>query len=472
MGTNSRGAPAPSPIGTVSLDDHPARRIWWHVLHLRPARAVAVSILAALVSVGVAPAGPGRLSIARRAHQEAGGVLASGRALAWGMNGRGQLGTGTRSYSNVPLPVQGLTMVVAAAGGGRHSLALRRDGTVWAWGLADLGQLGQPTRSCGVPYETDTCSTLARRVPRLARVIAIAAAGDDSLALTRDGRVWVWGDNGQDQLGLGDEAPFNCPAASTSGNGCQIDPTLIPVLSHVVAIAACPDAAMALKADGTVWMWGSNGAPNSLGVVGYGPDSGEEVSTPTRVQRVSDAVAIATGGDHSLAATRDGRVWAWGSNFDQARGDGSDMYDPSNAPYPPPAPLPNLPPMVTVAAGASTSFAVARDGHVWAWGNNQGGSLGIGRLDGTYRPTRVDKVTHAVALAAENYHTLALTSNGAVWAWGDNTYGQLGIGVSGGIRAEPVLVPRLTHVVGIATGENHSLAVLATFSPHYIPPRH
>jgi len=43
------------------------------------------------------------------------------------------------------VPVQGLTDVVAVAAGGRHSLALCADGTVWAWGWNRFGQLGDGT---------------------------------------------------------------------------------------------------------------------------------------------------------------------------------------------------------------------------------------------------------------------------------------------------------------------------------------
>jgi alpha-tubulin suppressor-like RCC1 family protein len=35
--------------------------------------------------------------------------------------------------------------VVAIAGGAEHTLALRRDGTVWAWGHNEQGQLGDGT---------------------------------------------------------------------------------------------------------------------------------------------------------------------------------------------------------------------------------------------------------------------------------------------------------------------------------------
>jgi alpha-tubulin suppressor-like RCC1 family protein len=47
--------------------------------------------------------------------------------------------------SNVSVLVSSLTGIMAIAGGGWHSLALKSDGTVWAWGHNYSGQLGNGT---------------------------------------------------------------------------------------------------------------------------------------------------------------------------------------------------------------------------------------------------------------------------------------------------------------------------------------
>ena len=72
---------------------------------------------------------------------------------------------------NVPA---GLTNVVAIAGGGYHSLALKYDGTVVAWGDNSAGQTNVPAG--------------------LSNVVAVAAGGFHSLALKNDGSVVAWGD--------------------------------------------------------------------------------------------------------------------------------------------------------------------------------------------------------------------------------------------------------------------------------------
>jgi alpha-tubulin suppressor-like RCC1 family protein len=68
-----------------------------------------------------------------------------------GNNGQGQLGDGSTSNRSVPVPVQGLSGVVAVAADTFHSLAVRSDGTVWTWGYNSYGQLGN-----GPPLYTTT----------------------------------------------------------------------------------------------------------------------------------------------------------------------------------------------------------------------------------------------------------------------------------------------------------------------------
>src|SRR5439155_10844007 len=79
-------------------------------------------------------------------------------------NSSGQLGNGTTIDQHAPMQVCGptavavdgtcqdgtstpafLSSVKALAAGGGHSLALKKDGTVWAWGHNDVGQLGDGT---------------------------------------------------------------------------------------------------------------------------------------------------------------------------------------------------------------------------------------------------------------------------------------------------------------------------------------
>ena len=72
----------------------------------------------------------------------------------------------------------------AVAGGSGFSLILKTDGTVWSSGSNQWGQLGNDTR---------TDSQLPVQVIGLTNVTAIAAGGTHAMALTSGGRVFVWG---------------------------------------------------------------------------------------------------------------------------------------------------------------------------------------------------------------------------------------------------------------------------------------
>jgi hypothetical protein len=71
--------------------------------------------------------------------------------------------------------VTGLTSVAAIAGGYRHSLAIKGDGTAWAWGDNRYGQLGNGTH---------TGSSVPVKVSALTGVTAVGGGGESlSLAL-------------------------------------------------------------------------------------------------------------------------------------------------------------------------------------------------------------------------------------------------------------------------------------------------
>jgi alpha-tubulin suppressor-like RCC1 family protein len=86
-------------------------------------------------------------------------------------------------------------------------------------------------------------------LPARTRVTAIAAGGNDSLALTSDDRVLAWGDNEFGQLGNG-----------TTTNSTLPIPVDLPAGVHVTAIAAADRHSLALTSDGRVLAWGFNGA--------------------------------------------------------------------------------------------------------------------------------------------------------------------------------------------------------------------
>jgi alpha-tubulin suppressor-like RCC1 family protein len=117
----------------------------------------------------------------------------NGTVFSWGNNVHGELGDGTKAARLEPKRVARLTNVraidaagVAAMGGPGcgHSLALRRDGTVWAWGCNRSGQLAD----C-----TTVDRTRAVQAFGLTGVSGIAASAEHSLANGRRATVTLRG---------------------------------------------------------------------------------------------------------------------------------------------------------------------------------------------------------------------------------------------------------------------------------------
>ncbi|HEU5423781.1 MAG TPA: choice-of-anchor Q domain-containing protein, partial [Nitrolancea sp.] len=277
----------------------------------------------------------------------------------------------------------------------------------------------------------------------LGDVSAFAAGDYYTIALKSDGTVWAWGSNGNHYLGDGTTAQ-------------RTTPVQVQNLSSIIAISARRNHSLALKSDGTVWAWGENGS----GQLGDGTTTSPP--TPVQVQGLpGNITAIAAGGFFSLALTSDGHIYAWGANDFGQLGNGVGG-DTSAHPAPALVMMPGVVGAFTqITAGLANAFAVDQNGNLWAWGDNRVGLLGIGSADsGAHAtPARTFGLSHVTAIAAYYNHTLAV-SGGTVYAWGNGSPGVLGDGTTNNHDA-PNPVPGLSNVVSVAVGGYHSLALTA-----------
>jgi alpha-tubulin suppressor-like RCC1 family protein len=219
--------------------------------------------------------------------------------MCWGNNDYGELGIGTKDSQPMPMEVPGLSgAVVAIAAGGGHTCAVTTGGGVKCWGGNWRGQLGDGT-------ETERLSPV--NVAGLTEgVKAIAVGHDHSCALTLNGGVKCWGSNGNGQLGDG---TFNDSSVPVDVRGLPQD---------IVAITAGESHTCALGSGGGVKCWGKNG----YGELGDG--TFDELLHPVDVAGLSSGVtAVAAGGFHSCALTADGRILCWGDNRTGQLGDGT-----------------------------------------------------------------------------------------------------------------------------------------------------
>ncbi|MEO7057508.1 MAG: hypothetical protein ABI281_08060 [Caldimonas sp.] len=142
-------------------------------------------------------------------------LLRDGTVWAWGDNMQGLFGVGRRADTNdpdrwraAPQPVPGVRDAVALVAGtlGRHALVLLRDGSLRGWGNSDWGQIG-----AGVEGVDQSKAV----TPKISGVVRVWAGGNNSFALTRDGRFWSWGasQDGTGLLGAQSKLPVAWPPA-------------------------------------------------------------------------------------------------------------------------------------------------------------------------------------------------------------------------------------------------------------------
>ena len=119
-----------------------------------------------------------------------------GTLWAAGANGSGQLGLGDTSIKERFLQVtRNITNdVKQIAAGYNHSVLLKNDGTVWSCGRNDYGQLGMT----GVNY------TVFNKISTLSNIVDIfSTLSYCAFALQSDGTVWSWGQSKNGETGLG-----------------------------------------------------------------------------------------------------------------------------------------------------------------------------------------------------------------------------------------------------------------------------
>ncbi len=363
----------------------------------------------------------------------------------WGYNLNGALGIGNTSNQASPQTVTALPDATGAGSGIEHSLFLRADGTLAVAGLNDFGQFGA--------LEPISSST-PLAVPGLTNVVQASAGGFHSAALLADGTVWVWGYNNDGQIGNG--------TTSTTGCFCVTSPTQATI-ADVVQIETGAFHTLALKADGTVWAWGYNDTAQ-LG-------DGTEISQPTPVQvgasvlGFNNIIAISAGDNHSLALKADGSVWIWGSNEYGQIGNGS----ASSTNQLVPVQNTTLANITQIAAGVFHNLALTKSGTVFVWGDNLNGQVGNGAAGGVQTtPVQNATLANVIEIETAGFTNYARLRGGSVYAWGLNDVGEVGDGTTSPSGCQCQTTPVQSSVgagsSGIVGGWFHAFALKPVFS--------
>jgi alpha-tubulin suppressor-like RCC1 family protein len=276
---------------------------------------------------------------------------------------------------------------------------------------------------------TPTPVNISVGVLGLTGVVSTAGGYKSGYAMRDDGTVWAWGSNGQGELGNGSLSDSDVPVQ-------------VAGLTDVTAIAVVYVTVLALKADGTVWAWGdgSHGALGSATIT--------QSRVPVQVSGVTGVTAIAMAGATGYALKADGTLWAWGDNQYGELGDGSALPAADRAT---PGRVGSLAGVKAIAVGTRTAFALMSGGTVQAWGLGTEGELGNGGSLSSSTPVAVNTITGVTAIGAGENNGYAI-SGGNVWAWGANLSGQLGDGTVNP-RNSPQPVPGQTGMSAVASDQ-------------------
>jgi len=343
-------------------------------------------------------------------------LLNDGSVWTWGSDVSGKLGDNQvcvdyNDFSHdslVPLRVHGpgnigyLNSIVAISAGESHNMALRSDGTVWTWGWNALGQLGDGT--------TNDAHTPVQ-VTVISNVVAISGRGYHCLALESDGSLWAWGWNGGGQLGDGTTTQSSVPKR-------------VAGITNPVMISAAYKTSLVLMSNGTVKIWGTD----SKGELGQGSFHGSSYS-PITVPGLSNVVSISGDFQEPEALLSNGTIWMWGWNNLGQLGNGT-TNDTCV-----PGPVLGLTNMIFAGqTGDRNNCAIDGNHVVYTWGRNYNGQLGIGTADQNPHPSPT-ALPHfgngyVTMVQTPDWHSLALESDGTLWGWGSNEHGQGGNGTA------------------------------------------
>jgi alpha-tubulin suppressor-like RCC1 family protein len=217
------------------------------------------------------------------------GIKTDGTLWLWGSNLSGELGNDNYSIAFPSPPIQtvtGGTDWKTISSGNGFKLAIKTDGTLWTWGEASYGQLGN-NASVGKssPVQTVAGGTNWKQV---------SGGYFHSAGIKTDGTLWTWGRNTLGELGDNTTVNKSSPVQTVAGGI-----TWKQLASGYYRTAA-------IKTDGTLWNWGSNG----IGELGDNTTTNR--SSP--VQTVAGGTNWKQVTGNSAAIKTDGTLWLWGTN--------------------------------------------------------------------------------------------------------------------------------------------------------------
>ncbi|XP_076579400.1 retinitis pigmentosa GTPase regulator b isoform X2 [Chaetodon auriga] len=292
-------------------------------------------------------------------------ITENGKLFMFGSNNWGQLGLGSKATVNKPTCVKALKSerVHLVACGRNHTLICTAQGKVLASGGNSEGQLG--LGDCEERTSFQTVPAFDSHGP----IKMLAAGSNTSAALTASGKLFMWGDNTEGQIGLGKESHASSPQEVSVG--------------RPISWVSCGYYHSAfVTADGALYTFGERDS----GKLGLGTEQLPRHRVPQRVKSIKQPVVqVACGGGHTVALTEDDLLTFGLGQFGQL-GHGTFTFESR---LPRPVEHFRRGRVHQVTCGENHTAVVTDGGVLYTFGDGRHGKLGLGDENFTnqFKPT-------------------------------------------------------------------------------------
>eukprot|EP00743_Colponemidia_sp_Colp-15_P007616 GILK01008241.1.p1 GENE.GILK01008241.1~~GILK01008241.1.p1 ORF type:complete len:504 (+),score=62.28 GILK01008241.1:62-1573(+) len=329
-------------------------------------------------------------------------------------------------------------------------LANKVSTTVYSWGWGLYGQLGHGSdANVALPKAIETFESLGETVTQ------VACGTSSSAALTSTGRIYTWGSGRDGRLGQDTQESGNQPIPRRVQGGGVDKETFVQIACGQFHMAA-------VTREGKVYTWGksvrgqlgqdlSTDSTNAgtTSTTYYNPQMphGQPPGVAAGAIANERIVKVACGGQHTLAISTDGRLFAWGQGSEYALGTGQktdiklpiaiDIPNSSNS-----SSSNNAKRVIDISCGRDFSACVTADGQLYTWGSDDFGQLGHGRPDNYQKiPKQVRSLDgkKVYRVSCGDYHVACVLENGDIYAWGLGKDGQTGHGDKANLNQPKVI---------------------------------
>lgn len=367
----------------------------------------------------------------------------NGEIFAWGTWGDISLESNIETFSKIyPSDISNLIQlsakdkVVSVSSGDQHSFILTEMGEVYSFGFDGQGQLGDGGEVYFVG-DLNYSSQLKKQASNITSLFElnpgdiihkIEGGSNFSVALSKEGDVFTFGENNNGQLGLDQtENIYQTSPIKITQNFELADE------EKIIDICVGSSHALALTQLGNVFVWGNNNfgqlGNDKRGINAYKPEKldfyGEKV------------IKIACGSFHSYVLTNLNFLYGFGYNGYGQLADKAVIVHTGNDKSTPYEMSKNFnleanEKIIDIYSGFFHGIALTSNQNLFSFGQNNSGQLGIKNNISTSIPQKMNQnigfstEDSVQTLALGEKHSLLVSNRGEIYSWGDNGSGQLG----------------------------------------------